>query len=51
MFVCCMNVGFDIYLIDEVILVGDLLFCKKVWFLLKEKSEEVGVIMVSYEFD
>ena len=50
-FACCMNVGFDIYLIDEATSVGDPLFRKKARLSLKEKSEEAGVIMVSHELD
>lgn len=50
-FVCCININFDIYLIDEVILVGDFKFRKKVWEVLEVKVKEVGLIMVSYEID
>lgn len=50
-FACCMNIDFDIYLIDEATSVGDPLFRKKARESLKEKSEQAGVIMVSHELD
>ena len=50
-FACCMNIDFDIYLIDEATSVGDPLFRKKARASLKEKSETAGVIMVSHELD
>lgn len=50
-FACCMNIDFDIYLIDEATSVGDPLFRKKARQSLKEKSEQAGVIMVSHELD
>lgn len=50
-FACCININFDIYLIDEATSVGDPLFRKKARLSLKEKSEQAGVIMVSHELD
>ena len=50
-FACCMNIDFDIYLIDEATSVGDPLFRKKARLSLKEKSQQAGVIMVSHELD
>lgn len=50
-FACCMNINFDVYLIDEATSVGDPLFRKKAKATLKEKSEKCGVIMVSHELD
>ena len=50
-FACCMNIDFDIYLIDEATSVGDPLFRKKARESLKEKSKHAGVIMVSHELD
>ena len=50
-FACCMNIDFDIYLIDEATSVGDPIFSKKARISLKEKSETAGVIMVSHELD
>lgn len=50
-FACCMNIDFDIYLIDEATSVGDPGFRKKAKNALKEKSEAAGVIMVSHELD
>lgn len=50
-FACCMNINFDIYLIDEATSVGDPLFRKKARETLKEKARKAGVIMVSHELD
>ena len=50
-FACCMNIDFDIYVIDEATSVGDPLFRKKARESLKEKSKEAGVIMVSHELE
>ncbi|GGW72807.1 ABC transporter ATP-binding protein [Alteromonas halophila] len=50
-FACCMNIDFDIYLIDEATSVGDPMFRKKARAALKEKSQTAGVIMVSHELD
>lgn len=50
-FACCMNIDFDIYLIDEATSVGDPLFRKKAKESLKEKAKTSGVIMVSHELD
>lgn len=50
-FACCMNIDFDIYLIDEATSVGDPIFREKARLSLKEKSEQAGVIMVSHELD
>jgi capsular polysaccharide transport system ATP-binding protein len=50
-FACCINIDFDIYLIDEATSVGDPLFREKARSSLKKKSEESGVIMVSHELD
>lgn len=50
-FACCININFDLYLIDEATSVGDATFRKKARSALKEKSESAGVIMVSHEMD
>lgn len=50
-FACCMNIDFDVYLIDEATSVGDPLFRRKAKETLKEKAESAGVIMVSHELD
>ena len=50
-FACCVNIDFDLYLIDEATSVGDALFRKKARQTLKEKSESAGIIMVSHEMD
>ncbi|MCW8091697.1 ABC transporter ATP-binding protein [Alteromonas sp. ASW11-130] len=50
-FACCMNIDFDIYLIDEATSVGDPAFRKKARATLKERAETAGVIMVSHELD
>ncbi|MEW9799709.1 ABC transporter ATP-binding protein [Alteromonas sp. CYL-A6] len=50
-FACCMNIDFDIYLIDEATSVGDPQFRKKARATLKKKSQTAGVIMVSHELD
>lgn len=50
-FACCMNIDFDIYLIDEATSVGDPQFRRKARKTVKEKSKSAGVIMVSHELD
>ena len=50
-FACCMNIDFDIYLIDEATSVGDPQFRRKARDTVKEKSKTAGVIMVSHELD
>ncbi|NMH59744.1 ABC transporter ATP-binding protein [Alteromonas ponticola] len=50
-FACCMNINFDIYLIDEATSVGDPHFRKKARKTLKDKAKQAGVIMVSHEID
>mgnify|MGYP001454966935 CR=1 FL=1 len=50
-FACCVNIPFDIYLIDEATSVGDPIFRKKAREALRQKSREAGVIMVSHELD
>ena len=50
-FACCMNIDFDIYLIDEATSVGDASFRKKARETLEWKSKSAGVIMVSHELD
>lgn len=50
-FACCVNINFDLYLIDEATSVGDAIFRKKAQQTLKEKSESAGIIMVSHEMD
>ena len=50
-FACCVNIDFDIYLIDEATSVGDPAFRKKARNALKEKSQTSGMIMVSHEMD
>lgn len=48
-FACCVNIDFDIYLIDEAISVGDPKFRKVAKQKLIEKSLESNVIMVSHD--
>ncbi|MBU3022092.1 ABC transporter ATP-binding protein [Aestuariibacter sp. A3R04] len=50
-FACCININFDIYLIDEATSVGDPTFRRKAREALKEKSKTAGMIMVSHELD
>lgn len=50
-FACCINIDFDIYLIDEATSVGDPQFRKKAKVALKEKSQSAGLIMVSHEIE
>lgn len=50
-FACCINIDFDIYLIDEATSVGDPGFRKKARRILKEKNETAGMIMVSHELE
>ena len=50
-FACCINIDFDIYLIDEATSVGDPTFRRKARSALKEKSISAGMIMVSHELD
>lgn len=50
-FACCMNIDFDIYLIDEATSVGDARFRKKAKEALAEKADSAGMIMVSHEVD
>ena len=50
-FACCVNINFDLNLIDEATSVGDALFRKKAHQTLKEKSESARIIMVSHEMD
>ena len=50
-FACCVNINFDLYLIDEATSVGDALFRKKARQTLKEKSKSAGIIMVSHEME
>ena len=50
-FVCCINIDFDIYLIDEATSVGDPKFRKKAREALEVKAKEAGLIMVSHEID
>lgn len=50
-FACCMNIDFDVYLIDEATSVGDPLFRRKAKETLREKAQTAGVIMVSHELD
>ncbi|WP_137167845.1 ABC transporter ATP-binding protein [Salinimonas lutimaris] len=50
-FACCMNIDFDVYLIDEATSVGDPLFRRKAKETLREKAKNAGVIMVSHELD
>ncbi|RDV24370.1 ABC transporter ATP-binding protein [Alteromonas aestuariivivens] len=50
-FACCMNIDFDIYLIDEATSVGDPTFRRKAKLALAEKAKSAGVIMVSHELD
>ena len=48
-FACCINIDFDIYLIDEATSVGDPQFRKKAKAALKDKARSAGIIMVSHE--
>lgn len=50
-FACCVNINFDVYLIDEATSVGDPAFRKKARETLEEKSKTARVIMVSHELD
>lgn len=50
-FACCININFDIYLIDEATSVGDPKFRKKAREALEVKAKEAGLIMVSHEID
>ncbi len=50
-FACCININFDIYLIDEATSVGDPKFRKKAREALEVKAKEAGLIMVSHESD
>lgn len=50
-FACCINIDFDIYLIDEATSVGDPKFRKKAREALEVKAKEAGLIMVSHEID
>lgn len=50
-FACCININFDIYLIDEATSVGDPNFRKKARQSLEEKSKSARVIMVSHELE
>jgi capsular polysaccharide transport system ATP-binding protein len=50
-FACCMNINFDIYLIDEATSVGDPKFRRKAQQALKQKRDTAGIIMVSHEMD
>ncbi|MEG3767219.1 ABC transporter ATP-binding protein, partial [Alteromonas sp. 14N.309.X.WAT.G.H12] len=50
-FACCINIDFDIYLIDEATSVGDPTFRRKARAELKKKNETAGMIMVSHELD
>ena len=50
-FACCVNINFDLYLIDEATSVGDAIFRKKAQQTLKEKSDSAGIIMVSHEMN
>lgn len=50
-FACCININFDVYLIDEATSVGDPAFRKKARAAVKEKSLQAGVIMVSHELN
>ena len=50
-FACCINIDFDIYLIDEATSVGDPTFRRKARNALKEKNLTAGMIMVSHELD
>ncbi|OFC69031.1 ABC transporter ATP-binding protein [Alteromonas confluentis] len=50
-FACCINIDFDIYLIDEATSVGDPAFRRKARQALVEKNTTAGMIMVSHELD
>ncbi len=50
-FACCINIDFDIYLIDEATSVGDPAFRRKARQALVEKNKTAGMIMVSHELD
>ncbi|GLX81308.1 ABC transporter ATP-binding protein [Thalassotalea eurytherma] len=48
-FGCCVEIDFDIYLIDEATSVGDQQFRRKARQKLINKSKEANVILVSHE--
>ncbi len=50
-FACCMEIEFDVYLIDEVTSVGDSKFKRKAKKSLLQKSKSSNVIMVSHNMD
>jgi capsular polysaccharide transport system ATP-binding protein len=50
-FACCIAIDFDIYLIDEVLAVGDANFRRKAKASLLEKSKKANIIMVSHDVD
>lgn len=50
-FACCINIPFDIYLIDEATSVGDAKFRKKARAAITEKRQSSKIIMVSHEMD
>ncbi|MDC8832675.1 ABC transporter ATP-binding protein [Alteromonas gilva] len=50
-FACCVNINFDIYLIDEATSVGDPKFRRKARETLEVKAKQAGLIMVSHEMD
>lgn len=50
-FACCINIDFEIYLIDEATSVGDPRFRRKAQESLEQKAKKAGIIMVSHEMD
>lgn len=48
-FACCLNIQFDIYLIDEATSVGDPTFKKKAKAAMLAKRDAANIIMVSHD--
>jgi capsular polysaccharide transport system ATP-binding protein len=48
-FACCLNIDFDIYLIDEATSVGDPTFKKKAKAAMLSKRDSANIIMVSHD--
>ena len=50
-FSCCIGIGFDLYLIDEALSVGDQVFKRKARQALIDKSVEASILMVSHDME
>jgi capsular polysaccharide transport system ATP-binding protein len=48
-FACCLNIDFDIYLIDEATSVGDPTFKKKAKAAMLSKRHTANIIMISHD--